>query len=606
MSQSGSLVTHLKERYHSTYGHKASDPEARSWDASLAQLARDLDDAGLGDIEFLAEYPLPLSSLRADVVLAGTHPTSGSVSYVVVELKQWDSAQVVPDAPDVCTVPHAPSMHMLHPVKQVQRYCSYLVDFVRALENHPDAVVGVAYLHNAEDRDVRSLTGVHDDDHGRLFTKTTRGAFLSYLQSRLAPSSGSHAADKLVDSKVSPSRQLIAVAADEIKNREQFTLLDQQQVAYSLVLAAVRKAQEADHKEVIVVTGGPGSGKSVIALSVLGELYRRGHTALHATGSKSFTTTLRKTAGKGTTRVQKLFQYFNSFMHANRNNLDVLLCDEAHRIRETSNNRFTAKAKRSDKRQIDELLDAARVPVFLLDEHQVVRPGELGTVEEIEQSAQARNLTVRHVSLDGQFRCGGSRQYEQWVLDLLQLNAGSPTSWTGDPRFELQVADTPAELEKLLASKADDGYGARMTAGFCWPWSDPTSDGKLIDDIVIDDWRRPWNVKGERSVNGAPSSPLWATDPAGFGQVGCIYTAQGFEYDWNGVIFGPDLVWRTDRWVADRSASKDTVVARSDANDYDRLIRNTYKVLLTRGMVGTVLYSTDAETRDKLRQLIHG
>jgi DUF2075 family protein len=143
-----------------------------------------------------------------------------------------------------------------------------------------------------------------------------------------------------------------------------------------------------------------------------------------------------------------------------------------------------------------------------------------------------------------------------------------------------------------------------MTAGFCWRWSDADPQSGLVDDVVIGDWRRPWNVKGDRGVNGAPPSQLWATDPAGFDQIGCIYTAQGFEYDWNGVIFGPDLVWRDDRWIADRAASKDSVVARADQSDYDRLIRNTYKVLLTRGMVGTALYSTDPETREKLRDLV--
>ncbi len=93
----------------------------------------------------------------------------------------------------------------------------------------------------------------------------------------------------------------------------------------------------------------------------------------------------------------------------------------------------------------------------------------------------------------------------------------------------------------------------------------------------------------------------------GFGQVGCVYTAQGFEYDWSGVILGPGLVWRTDRWVTDRTASKDPVFRKSTTDaDIDRLIRNTYKVLLTRGMIGTVVYSTDPETRTKLRELVTG
>jgi uncharacterized protein len=603
MSRAGSLVGHLNTQFAFTYGHRPGASEQRSWAASLPVLAQDLVDADLGDIEMLVEYQLPLTSKRADVVLAGQHPITRTVSYVVVELKQWTSAGIVDGDPELCVPAGPPGREVLNPIAQVRQYCEFLVDFVGRLQDLPDAMAGVAYLHNASDAHVSSLHDLLTDNNGQVFTASNRGALLDHLRSRLTPYPA--AADQLLTSKIGPSKQLIALAAEEIKNRESFVLLDEQRVAYRLVLNAVRRSEQADHKEVVIVVGGPGSGKSVIALSVLGELFRSGYAPMHATGSKSFTTTLRKVAGKGTTRVQKLFQYFNSFARTGRNELAVLVCDEAHRIRETSNNRFTSAAKQSSKPQVEELIDAARVPVFLLDEHQVVRPGEVGTVAQIEAMAEAKNLTVRRVDLNAQFRCGGSRKYEEWVLNLLELGEGAkPVRWESDGRFELRVVDSPNELEALLRSKAEQGFGARMTAGFCWPWSDADPRRGLVDDVAIGGWRRPWNVKGDRGVNGAPPSQLWATDPAGFDQIGCIYTAQGFEYDWNGVIFGPDLVWRHDGWVADRAASKDSVVARADQDVYDRLIRNTYKVLLTRGMVGTALYSTDPETREKLRELV--
>jgi DUF2075 family protein len=143
-----------------------------------------------------------------------------------------------------------------------------------------------------------------------------------------------------------------------------------------------------------------------------------------------------------------------------------------------------------------------------------------------------------------------------------------------------------------------------MTAGFCWQWSDPRIDGSLVDDVVIGEWRKPWNLRGEKPVGEAPVSSLWATDPSGFGQIGCIYTAQGFEYAWNGVIFGPDLVWRENRWRAVPGESKDYPVKKATPEAFGHLIRNTYKVLLTRGLAGTVLYSTDPETRAMLASLV--
>ncbi|MBB5083337.1 hypothetical protein HNR40_008840 [Nonomuraea endophytica] len=315
-------------------------------------------------------------------------------------------------------------------------------------------------------------------------------------------------------------------------------------------MGAVDKARRADTKQVVVVTGGPGSGKSVIALSLLGELYRQGRSALHATGSQSFTQTMRRYPGRGSTRIKNLFKYFNSFTDAEQNGMDVLICDEAHRIRETSTSRFTPAAKRTGRGQLDELLSAARVPVFLLDQHQVVRPGELGTVTGIEQYARAKGHDVRLVSLDEQFRCGGSRKYEQWVLRLLGLADGGPMEWDGDQDFHLQLAHSPQELEAYLSNKSGT---ARMTAGYYWPWSDPRPDDTLVNDIVIGDWTRPWNVKNDRAVGDYPPSMLWASEPNGFGQVGCVYTAQGFEYDWNGVILGPDLTVRDGQIITDRT-----------------------------------------------------
>jgi hypothetical protein len=594
----------LAEHMRMTAGLPVSAAERRSWDRSLPILVHDLVQAGLGQVELLIEYQLPLTSQRADVVLAGQDRRTGDDAYLVVELKQWSHAELFEDDPKLVLVEHMSGGPKLHPVLQAKGYCDYLSDYVSVLRDSPHAVGGVAYLHNAAKGDVADLYDRVQDDRTRLFTQTTRGAFVDYLQDRFAPAPGTGAADRFLASDIRPSRQLLKVAAAEIKNQEQFVLLADQRLAYELVLHAVDRAHEQDTKTVVIVTGGPGSGKSVIALALLGELSRQGRPVLHATGSQSFTQTMRSYVGKGSTRVKSMFKYFNNFGEARRNGLDVLICDEAHRIREVSANRYTPAAKRTGRPQVDELLDAARVPVFLLDEHQVVRPGEIGTVEEISGRAAARGLGVQHVCLDAQFRCGGSRRYEDWVLSLLGLGGRQPVSWAGDDHFDVSLAESPNELESVLRDRLDAGYSARMTAGYCWRWSAPDGD-RLVPDVVIGDWARPWNSKSDRTVGGAPPSALWATLPGGFGQVGCVYTAQGFEYDWNGVIFGPDLVIRDGRLVTVRGASKDPALAKRDVSDdqADRLIRNTYKVLLTRGMMGTVMYSVDPQTQRFLATL---
>lgn len=592
----------LQEQYRHQLGRSVSLSELRSWQRSFAVLSHDLHDAGLDQIEVLVEHRLPLSSKRLDIMLCGIHPRTRTASYVVVELKQWSRAHLIEGTSDLCEI--GDGRAYLHPAAQVQRYCTYLKDFIAALSAPDTDLAGVAYLHNATDAEVGGLWGYPHDGWSRMFTGQRRGESIDFLRSHLDDTAGVSSADRFLNSAVAPSKQLMALAAEEVQSREQFVLLDEQQVAYSLVMRAVEQARTSNAKEVIVVRGGPGSGKSVIALSLLGELDRRGLSALHATGSSSFTQTLRRVAGRRARRVQDIFKYFNSFSDAAQNSLEVLICDEAHRIRETSANRFTRASLRTGRPQVEELINVARAPVLLLDEHQTVRPGEIGSVQDITDAASRLGLQTRVIDLDGQFRLGGSRVFEDWVLRLLELTPGGPIEWEGDPAFELSVDDSPESLEQRLQRHLERGDSSRISAGYSWPWSDPLPNGELAPDIVIGEWKRPWNNPKDSTHGDAPGRPYWATDPKGFGQVGCVYTAQGFEYDRSGVIMGRDLVWRGEHWVAQPEFSRDSQVKRGTIEEFDRSVRNTYKVLLTRAMKGTSLYSTDPETQALLKSLV--
>ncbi|GAA1846256.1 DUF2075 domain-containing protein [Pseudonocardia alni subsp. carboxydivorans] len=591
--------------------------EVRSWRESLPALLADVHDAGLDHVEVLLEHKLPFSPKRVDAILCGVHPTTRRPSYVVVELKQWTNAVQREDG--LVDVPQY-GRPVLHPVDQVRGYCDYLVDFVPALGPEHSDVHGIAYLHNAS-ASGWNLSHFEVDAHGRLFRGDQRGGLVDELRRLLDtdPTTADDArrvADDLLNAAPRPSKPLLSVAAEEVRKREQFVLVDEQKVAYTLVEHAVDLAHRQNTKTAVIVLGGPGSGKSVLALSLLGDLSRKGREVMHATGSSAFTQTLRKiVVGSRSTRSQKVFQYFNSFIGLEPNTLDVVICDEAHRIRETSVNRFTKAAARAKARpQVDELIAIARVPVFLLDEHQVVRPGEMGTEAEITAAAERAGCRVEVVRLAGQYRCGGSEFYEQWVRRLLGLDPRPPIRWSelvaADPDESYSVAalPSPAALEGwLLGRSSGTADTARLAAGYCWRWSDPVTgdDGArhLVDDVVIGGWSRPWNAKPEKAVRDAPPSHFWASDSRGFGQVGCIYTAQGFEYDWSGVVMGPDLVRRNGVWVADRTSSYDGPVKKAGDDEFPALVRNTYKVLLTRGMKGTAVFSTDPETQQFLEDM---
>jgi uncharacterized protein len=328
----------------------------------------------------------------------------------------------------------------------------------------------------------------------------------------------------------------------------------------------------------------------------MADLLLEGYNAHYATGSKAFTETLREKIGK---RGAPQFKYFNSFTEAELNSLDVLICDESHRIRETSNNRFTRKERQSDLRQIEELLNVSKVAVFFIDDDQVVRPNEVGSVDYIKEYAQKNNCNILEYELDIQFRCGGSDAFVNWVDNTLDIKRTPNIIWSKDEAFDFQIFNSPLEVENAILEKAREGYSARMTAGFCWKWSAPAHNGTLADDVVIGDFRRPWNAKPDsgRLAPGIPKSNLWATDPNGLKQIGCIYTAQGFEFDYAGVIFGKDLIYNFDKqeWVSDKQYSADTVV-KGSKDKFTDLVKNTYRVLISRGLKGCYVYFMDKDT----------
>jgi len=326
--------------------------------------------------------------------------------------------------------------------------------------------------------------------------------------------------------------------------------------------------------------------------------------AHYATGSKSFTETLREIVG---TRAGSQFKYFNTYMQASENAVDVLICDEAHRIRKTSNSQYTPKEKRSTKAQLEELLHVARVLVLFIDDYQTVRPDEIGTVQYVtDLLGQRADVDLFEYELTTQFRCGGSEAYVDWVNNTLGIMETAVPLLEKSEDFEFKICESPYEVENMIRQRLAEGFTARMMAGFCWPWSAPNSDGTLVDDVVVGDWRRPWNAKPDagKLAAGIPKSSLWAYHHGGVDQVGCIYTAQGFEFDFAGVIVGPDFTYDLDagQWIAHKEHSKDTMVKRSE--NYLAYARNLYRVLLTRGMKGCYVYFMDKDTERFVRSRI--
>ncbi|WP_435889223.1 DNA/RNA helicase domain-containing protein [Streptosporangium canum] len=570
----GHLIRELRRSFDELIGGRLDDREVESWRNSIPTVVELLLEAGLAEVQVLVEFKIPITDVRMDLVLVGSHPGNRRMSVVVVENKQWEWVRPDPGS-QMVHAPGAPNSNpRLHPVRQVWDYRQVLIDYIPLLKQSAE-VSCIVNMHNATGETLATIRpsamGLQCDPlYVRMYGKDHREQFKRALRTVLAPEKAAHYVQELLEAPVLPTGGLMAVVSESVCRRSVFPLLDEQREAYDYVRGAVARSKQGAPKEAVVIVGGPGTGKSVIAVELLGALNRQGVRAVHATGSRSFTQTLRDNVERVDQRARRSFSYFNSYTHATTNDLDVLLCDEAHRLRETSRKRDTRNGYDDDRQappQVQELINAAQVPVFLLDEHQLVRRGEVGSVQLIHDTATAMGVKVHQIDLRHQFRCGGCPEYVTWIENLLGLGSEQgPQRWLPLDTFELYVARTPVVMENFLRTKLPQGHTARIAAGFCWPWSKPQDNGTLVNDIKIDDWHRPWNSKADRTVNGVPPSSLWATDPAGFGQVGCIYTAQGFEYDYAGVIFGKDLTWTEQGWRSDRRANEDAAVNGAPAS----------------------------------------
>lgn len=586
---------------------KPGPAEVRSWQQSLRAMANALQAGDLVDHGVLLEWQLPLSSKRLDCMVTGVGE-SGKPGAVIVELKQWQEASVSNVDECVTVFVGQRLRDVLHPSKQVGQYQRYLLDVHTGFSNGDVDLQACAYLHNYHyDPDAE----IYQDKHKPLLALNPVYAadqldhLVDFLQAPLSGGYGVAVLDEVLRGKYKPHKRLLDHTAKVISSEPTFVLLDEQQVVFNTVLAKVRARQLATGKSAILVHGGPGTGKSVVAINLLGELSRQGYVAQHVTGSKAFTENLRSVVG---TRAGAQFGYFNNFALAEPGLIDILICDEAHRIRESSVTRFTPKDKRSGLPQIDEILKAAKTSVFFIDDMQVVRPGEVGSSDLIREGAARAGASLVELELEAQFRCNGSDSYIQWVENTLELRRTPQVLWDASDPFAFDIIDSPHELEALIRQRAETGLTARISAGFCWKWSDPRPDGSLVSDVVVGDWSMPWNAKPDagRLGPGIPKSNFWAREAGGLEQVGCIYTAQGFEYDYAGVIWGRDLVYRSrEGWVGQPEHSHDSVVRRgAKSGDFLSLVKNTYRVLLTRGLLGCYLHFEDEETADFVRSRI--
>lgn len=585
----------VSRHYRSATGHSVGPSEMQSWKHSLLEMAKVLGDEEIPDDAGVAiEYQLPQSAKRIDFVITGEDALART-KVMIIELKQWSESRRSDKDAIVWARRggRAGEREGTHPSYQAWSYAAYLQDFNTAVQDGGMTLQPCAYLHN-HPRD-----GEIDHPHYRahlerapLFLARERAKLQAFIREHVRHGDRKGALYAIERGRIRPSKMLIDSVAGLLQGKPEFVLIDDQKVAHETILQA--DARAIQHKQVVIVQGGPGTGKSVIAINLLGALIARQRNVRYVSKNAApravYEAKLTGTFTK--TRISNLFSGSGAFVNVEADSYDTLIVDEAHRLNEKS-----GLYRNLGDNQVKELIRSARCTVFFVDDDQRVTLLDIGHTEELRRRARELGAEVTELELSSQFRCNGSDGYLAWLDNTLDIRGTTNPTLDG-AEYDFRVFDNPSDLHALVALKNRANNRARVVAGYCWKW--PSKKDAQAWDIEMPqfDYRRRWNLDKDGS--------LWIVTPGSVEQVGCIHTCQGLELDYVGVIIGPDLAYRDGHIVTDatKRASSDQSVKglksmlkaepAASLAMADVIVKNTYRTLLTRGMKGCYVYCTDA------------
>lgn len=592
----------VSRHYRSATGHGVSQSEMQAWKHSLLEMAKVLGDEEIpADAGIAIEYQLPQSSKRIDFVIAG-EDAAARTKVIIVELKQWSESRRSEKDAIVWARRGGRTSEREgpHPSYQAWSYAAYLQDFNAAVQDGAMTLQPCAYLHN-HPRD-----GEIDHPHYRshlerapLFLAQERAKLQAFIREHVRHGDRKGALYAIENGRIRPSKLLIDSVTGLLQGKTEFVLIDDQKVAHESILEV--DARAADKKQVVIVQGGPGTGKSVIAINLLGTLIARKRNVRYVSKNAApravYEAKLTGTFTK--TRISNLFSGSGAFVNDEADSYDTLIVDEAHRLNEKS-----GLYRNLGDNQVKELIRSARCTVFFVDDDQRVTLLDIGHTEVLRHHARELGAEVTELELSSQFRCNGSDGYLAWLDHTLDIRETANETLDTD-EYDFRVFDNPTELHALIDLKNRANNRSRVVAGYCWNW--PSKKNAQAWDIELPefDYRRRWNLDKDGS--------LWIVTPGSVEQVGCIHTCQGLELDYVGIIIGPDLVYRDGHIVTDatKRASSDQSVRGlkamlkaepAAARDLaDAIVKNTYRTLMTRGMKGCYVYCTDAPLATYLR-----
>jgi len=567
---------------------------------SMNYMDRVVRDSGIPDNAGIAiEYKIPSSSRRIDFIITGKDTNKNPIA-VLVELKQWENAELTEMDGVVKTFVGKAVREVEHPSYQVWSYATLIKDFNESIEEKNISLEPCAYLHNYEkDNVIENDFYKFYTEQAPVFYKTDARKLQDFIKNFVKYGDDKETLYLIENGKIRPSKALADCLASMLKNnKKEFTLIDDQKLVYEKALELARKSNELN-KNVFIVEGGPGTGKSVVAINLLSELTSKGENVRYVTKNSAPRKVFEvKLSGVFTpTRIRNLLTSSGSFYDAEKNSFNTLIVDESHRL-----NLRTGMFQRGEN-QIKEIINASKFSIFFIDENQRIETRDIGSKEYIKEIASELGVNILEAELPSQFRCNGDDGYLPWLDNLLQIKETANETLEGID-YDFKIFDDARLMHDEIIRLNKYNKKSRMVAGYCWEWI--SKNNPDLKDIVIDDYSATWNLTAHGQA--------WLVHPKSVTEVGCIHTCQGLDLDYVGVIIGPDLIVRngkiitdgTKRAFTDRSLWGLTQQLRNSESNAliiaDIIIKNTYRTLMTRGMKGCYIYCTDLETQQYFKE----
>ena len=604
------IVDKIYDKYKQFFG-RTSESQLNSWKNSMQYMRGVLDDREIPDNAGVAiEFNIPATSKRIDFIISG-RDNNRKDSVIIIELKQWETCTAV-EGKDaiVSTFTGGGIREVAHPSYQAMSYANLIKDFNETVQLDDIGLYPCAFLHNYDLRDDDPICSSQYQEYineAPMFGTNDFEKLRKFIKRYIVEGDDRELLYKIENGKIRPSKRLQDSLAKMLQGNKEFNMIDEQKVIYEDAIRMAIDTVASNSKNVYIVQGGPGTGKSVLAINLLVELTKRNMTSFYVTKNAAPRAVFRDKL-KGSfkmTYINNLFQGSGQFTEAEKNEVDVLIVDEAHRL-----NAKSGMFQNLGENQIKEIINASNFSVFFIDEDQKVTLKDIGSVDEIKKYANELGAGIKVVELESQFRCNGSDGYLAWLDNLLEIRETANFD-DMDFDYDFRVLDDPNEVRRLIEEKNKENNKSRMVAGYCWNWISEGKNNTDIHDIVIPEYNfeMSWNLG---------NSQTWAIDPMSVNEIGCIHTCQGLEFDYIGVIIGDDIGYEdghivtdyTKRAATDQSLKGINKISREEgleeANKIaDSIIKNTYRTLMTRGMKGCYVYCLDKKMQEYIKTKIN-